>query len=184
MIESPVCTPMGSKFSIEQMTTTLSAWSRMTSSSYSFHPTTDCSSRISETGLVARPCAATWRRSSSSKAMPVPPPPMMKLGRQITGYPTSSATASASSSAYASPDFGTLRPISIIAALNFDRSSAVWIASTLAPISSTPNSSSTPASCSSIARLSAVWPPSVGSSASGRSRSMIRRRLATSSGST
>ncbi len=47
VIESPVCTPMGSKFSIEQTTTTLSAWSRITSSSYSFHPTTDCSMRIS-----------------------------------------------------------------------------------------------------------------------------------------
>ena len=44
------------------------------------------------------------------------------------------------------------------------------MASTEAPISSIPSSSSTPASCSSMARLSAVCPPSVGSSASGRSR--------------
>ncbi len=94
------------------------------------------------------------------------------------------ATSNASSSVYAKPDCGRFSPISCIAALNFDRSSAVWIASTLAPMSSTPNSASTPASCSSIARFSAVWPPSVGSSASGRSRSMIRRRLSTVSGST
>ena len=47
VIESPVCTPIGSKFSIEQTTTQLSAWSRMTSSSYSFQPAIDRSMRIS-----------------------------------------------------------------------------------------------------------------------------------------
>jgi hypothetical protein len=36
--ESPVCTPIGSKFSIEQTTTTLSWLSRINSSSNSFHP--------------------------------------------------------------------------------------------------------------------------------------------------
>ena len=41
---SPVCTPMGSMFSMEQMTTTLSAASRMTSSSNSCQPMTDSSS--------------------------------------------------------------------------------------------------------------------------------------------
>ena len=44
---SPVCTPIGSTFSIEQMTTKLSATSRITSSSNSFQPITDSSSRIS-----------------------------------------------------------------------------------------------------------------------------------------
>ena len=58
VIDSPVCTPIGSRFSIEQMTTTLSAWSRITSSSNSFHPVTDRSIRISEIGLAARPRAA------------------------------------------------------------------------------------------------------------------------------
>ena len=38
VIESPVCTPMGSTFSIEQTITTLSRLSRISSSSYSFHP--------------------------------------------------------------------------------------------------------------------------------------------------
>ncbi len=42
-----------------------------------------------------------------------------------------------------------------------------------APMSSTPYFSSTPLSASSSATLSAVWPPIVGSSASGRSRSII-----------
>ena len=40
VIESPVCTPIGSRFSMEQTMTTLSAWSRITSSSNSFHPIT------------------------------------------------------------------------------------------------------------------------------------------------
>ena len=42
----------------------------------------------------------------------------------------------------------------------------------LAPISSTPYFSSTPASASAMAAFSAVWPPRVASSASGRSFSM------------
>ena len=46
-------------------------------------------------------------------------------------------------------------------------------ASRLAPMSSTPNFSSTPSRARSSAQLSAVCPPMVGSRASGRSRSMI-----------
>src|ERR687888_595963 len=42
---SPVWTPIGSMFSIEQTTTKLSATSRITSSSNSFHPITDSSQR-------------------------------------------------------------------------------------------------------------------------------------------
>jgi hypothetical protein len=85
VMESPVWTPMGSRFSIEQTTTQLSALSRMTSSSYSFQPAMERSMRISEMGLAARPVAAKRRSSSSSAAMPVPRPPMMKEGRTITG---------------------------------------------------------------------------------------------------
>ena len=77
VIESPVCTPIGSKFSIEQTITQLSAWSRMTSSSYSFQPAIDCSTRISVIGLASSPSAASVRRSSTSWAMPVPWPPRM-----------------------------------------------------------------------------------------------------------
>ncbi len=77
VIESPVWTPMGSRFSIEQMTTQLSARSRMTSSSYSFQPAIDRSMRISEMGLASSPVAATLRNSSGVEAMPVPRPPRM-----------------------------------------------------------------------------------------------------------
>ena len=63
--------------------------------------------------------------------------------------------------------------------LNDSRFSPRSIASMLAPISSTPNSSSTPRSASATAALSAVWPPRVASRASGRSCAMT---FATNSG--
>ena len=50
VIESPVCTPIGSMFSIEQTMTTLSRPSRITSSSNSFHPSTVRSMRVECTG--------------------------------------------------------------------------------------------------------------------------------------
>ena len=62
---SPVCTPIGSMFSIEQMTTKLSATSRITSSSNSFQPMTDSSMRTSCTGLSSRPRSAISRNSST-----------------------------------------------------------------------------------------------------------------------
>ncbi len=61
----------------------------------------------------------------------------------------------------------------VIAALNFSRSSALSIAFLVAPISSTSNRVRMPSRARSSAQLSAVWPPIVGSSASGRSFSMI-----------
>jgi hypothetical protein len=85
VMESPVCTPMGSRFSIEHTTTQLSAVSRITSSSYSFQPASDRSTRISLMGLASRPLAAMRASWSRSKAMPVPLPPRMKDGRTITG---------------------------------------------------------------------------------------------------
>ncbi len=66
VIESPVWTPIGSRFSIEQMITTLSAVSRITSSSYSFHPMIDSSISTSVVGLASRPAPAIWRSSASS----------------------------------------------------------------------------------------------------------------------
>ena len=53
------------------------------------------------------------------------------------------------------------------------RSSPRRIASTLAPMSGQAYLSRTPRSCSAIAVLSAVWPPRVASTASGRSLAMI-----------
>ena len=77
VIESPVCTPIGSTFSIEQMITQLSARSRMTSSSNSFQPAIDFSMRISLIGLASRPSGGERSNSSRVAAMPVPRPPRM-----------------------------------------------------------------------------------------------------------
>ncbi len=57
VIESPVCTPIGSRFSMLQTMTTLSALSRITSSSYSFQPSTDSSISTSVVGLTPQAAA-------------------------------------------------------------------------------------------------------------------------------
>ena len=102
----------------------------------------------------------------------------------ITGSPMPSTIASASSSERAVPDLGTSRPISIIASLNSARSSAVAMASALAPIiSGVPGTPIRPRSNSSMAMFRPVWPPRVGSTASGRSRSMIAANTSQVSGS-
>ncbi len=55
VIESPVWTPIGSMFSMEQMMMQLSALSRTTSISYSFQPSTDSSISTSVVGEASRP---------------------------------------------------------------------------------------------------------------------------------
>jgi hypothetical protein len=183
VIESPVCTPIGSTFSIEQITTALSAPSRITSSSNSFHPATDSSTRISVTGLAARLRLATRSSSARVRANPLPPPPRVNEGRTMSGYPSSSPSSSARSSERAVPARGVSSPARPIVSLKPLRSSARWIASSPAPISPTPSRSRSPDSASATATFSAVWPPSVGSSTSGRSRSITSRTDAGVSGS-
>ena len=184
VIESPVWTPIASKFSIEQTMITLSAVSRMTSSSNSFQPSTDSSIRTSWVGDSRSPLATTLRNSASVFAAPPPEPPSVKDGRITAGRPMSSSTFSASASDRTRPERGTSAPISSMAFLKRSRSSARRMACSLAPISLTLRFSSTPFSASARARLIAVWPPTVGRIASGRSRSMIRSRKSTVRGST
>ncbi len=83
--ESPVCTPIGSMFSIEQTMTALSWRSRISSSSNSFHPRIDSSSSTSVTGLASRPAPAIRCRSRESRAMPDPRPPSVNDGRTTSG---------------------------------------------------------------------------------------------------
>ena len=66
VIESPVCTPIGSTFSIEQMITQLSARSRITSSSYSFQPAMLFSIRISLIGLAVESVGGDGARTRPS----------------------------------------------------------------------------------------------------------------------
>ncbi len=62
--ESPVCTPIGSRFSIEQTTTALPRASHITSSSCSCQPARYSSTSTCPVGLAARPCATTARSSA------------------------------------------------------------------------------------------------------------------------
>ena len=62
--ESPVCTPIGSTFSIEQMMMQLSLRSRTTSISYSFQPSTDSSTSTSVVGDASRPPCTMSKNSS------------------------------------------------------------------------------------------------------------------------
>ncbi len=112
------------------------------------------------------------RRSAS----PEPSPPIVNDGRMTTRLPTVAANSMRLVEACGRPATRAprRRPCGTIS-LNRWRSSPRWIASMSAPISSTPYFSSTPFSCSATARLSAVWPPSVGSSAS-RMRRRARPR--------
>jgi hypothetical protein len=105
--------------------------------------------------------------------MPPPVPPSVKLGRMTVGKPTFFCTAQASSMLWAMPERAEPRPMRVIASLNFRRSSALSMASGVAPISSTLYLCSTPLRHRSSAQFSAVWPPMVGKMASGRSLAMI-----------
>jgi hypothetical protein len=173
VIESPVCTPIGSTFSIEQTMMQLSLRSRTTSISNSFQPSSDSSIRSSCVGLNMSPRLHISTNSSLLYAMPPPVPPSVNDGRITAGKPMSACTSSACSRSCAIPERAEPRPIRVIAALNFSRSSALSMAFFDAPISSTSNLVNTPSRARSSAQLSAVWPPIVGRSASGRSRSMI-----------
>ena len=70
---------------MEQTTTPLSSPSRITSSSNSFQPAIDSSTRISETGETSRARVARAVSSSRVAAKPLPPPPIVNEGRTITG---------------------------------------------------------------------------------------------------
>ena len=156
VIESPVWTPIGSKFSIEQMITTLSSMSRITSISNSFQPMMDSSISTSVTGDWSSPLRTSRSNSSRLKAMAEPLPPSVKLGRTTQGRPTRVRASRAASTVRTTSPRQTARPIRSIASLNCSRSSALAITAALAPIISTPNFSSTPWWCSSMARFNPV----------------------------
>ena len=101
----------------------------------------------------------------------------------MQGKPIWSRTWKASSMLWARAARGVSSPMRFMARSNSWRSSALSMASLLAPIISTPNFSSTPSRARSRAQFSAVWPPMVGNSTSGRSASMIAATVRHSTGS-
>ena len=70
--------------------------------------------------------------------MPPPLPPIVNDGRMMTGNPSACCASHASAMVWAMPERADSRPMRVIAALNLARSSALSIASGVAPISSTP----------------------------------------------
>jgi len=107
----------------------------------------------------------------------------VKLGRITAGRPISVSTSRASARLFTIRPRQVSRPIFCMVALKISRSSPRRMASALAPIISTPCRSSTPCLTSSIARLSAVWPPRVGRTASGFSTSITFSSICQVSGS-
>ena len=75
VIESPVCTPIGSRFSMAQTMMQLSRASRTTSISNSFQPSSDSSSSAWPVGEASRARAASRSSSAASRAIPPPVPP-------------------------------------------------------------------------------------------------------------
>ena len=73
--------------------TTLSARSRMTSSSNSPQPSTDSSISTCPIGDAASPWATIRSNSASSRAIPPPRPPSVNAGRMISGRPKSAERA-------------------------------------------------------------------------------------------
>ena len=84
-MESPVWTPTGSRFSMEQTAMTLPTESRMVSNSISFQPKMAFSTRIWVMGEASRPVPAMIFSSSGLLAAPPPAPPRVKAGRTMTG---------------------------------------------------------------------------------------------------
>ena len=87
-MESPVCIPIGSIFSIEQTIIQLSFLSLTTSISNSFQPATDSSMRTSLIGELCNPDLVISSNSFFVFAMPPPVPPKVNDGRMITGNPS------------------------------------------------------------------------------------------------
>ena len=87
VIESPVCTPIGSKFSMVQTIIQLSFLSRTTSVSYSFQPISDSSISNSFVGDKSKPRSQISSNSSKLYATPPPVPPIVKEGLIIHGKP-------------------------------------------------------------------------------------------------
>ena len=184
--QSPVCTPIGSRFSIEQMMMQLSARSRTTSISNSFQPSTDSSISTSWIGEASRPprddllefLEVVGDAAAGAAEGEGRPDDRREadLGR---------APSRASSSDVHDGGSSAIRGRSAsIASLNSARSSALSIASRV-------GADQLDAVLLEHARrrpapsrvLSAVWPPMVGSSASGRSVSMIFSTISGVSGS-
>ena len=182
-MESPVCTPTGSRFSMLQMVMAVSLLSLITSYSISLYPLILFSISTSLTGERSRAFFIRGMNSSSLSANPPPVPPRVNAGRSTTGYPICSTTARPSSREVAVSDGSTGSPNSSQSSLNIFLSSARSIDPLFVPKSSTLHSASMPFFSSCMARFSPVCPPIPGNIASGRSCLIIFAIYSSVSGS-
>ncbi len=141
---SPVCTPIGSMFSMLQMVMQLSYESRIISYSNSPQPSTDSSTSIWCVGESVKPSSKSLSNSAWSLAIPPPVPPRVNAGRSMSGKGCPFANACASSFVLAATLSGMGSPIFCMSALNFPLSSAASIASMPVPSISTPYFASIP----------------------------------------
>ena len=135
-IDSPVCMPRGSKFSIDATVKHRSLLSLIHSNSISFQPLRLSSTRIC--GAKVNALSANSRKDFSSGQMPEPSPPSAYAERTITGNPMDRAASSAASTLSTAWLTGVFSEISESFLTNRSRSSVFMIASTLVPSTSTP----------------------------------------------
>mmetsp|Transcript_178 Transcript_178/g.283 ORF Transcript_178/g.283 Transcript_178/m.283 type:complete len:217 (-) Transcript_178:1648-2298(-) len=170
-IESPVCTPSGSKFSMLHTVMQLSAASRTTSYSTSFQPLSDFStSSCGDEASASRARSASVSRSGTS---PEPSPPRAKAARIMHGKPIWSAAASTSSTVLHAKEGAMRSSISFSLSEKMPRSSVASIDATDVPSTRTPYLARMPRFSSSTPQLSPVWPPIDRMIPSGFSRSRI-----------
>ena len=184
-MESPVCTPTGSMFSMEHTATALPRLSRMTSNSISFHPEMQLLHQNLGNGRQAQAVFGNLRAvlravladtaaaaaqgvgrahndriadflRKGQRVVDIRPPP--RLG--IQGWPMASMVS-----------------------LKFCRSSALSMVSQVAPRSLTPWASRKPSLASCMDRVRPFWPPRVDSRLSGFSFRMMRWMVSRVSGS-
>ena len=135
-IESPVCTPSGSKFSMLHTVRQLSWQSRTTSYSTSFQPRRSWSIRIC--GETASVCSTSDTSSVSLSAKPEPRPPRANAARTSTGYPIAAAAALAPSTVVADSDLASVSLISWSTSEKISRSSVAMMVSMGVPRTRTP----------------------------------------------
>ena len=182
VIESPVCTPIGSRFSIEQTITTLSAPSRITSSSNSFQPMMLRSTSTEPDRREVEPAPDRCLEllpvvgdAAAGAAEGERGPDDRRVAGLLDGLERLVHAPHGAALRRGQPD--PLHRLRELLAVLGDPDGALVGADQLDAV---PRQRPVLAA-GAIATLSAVWPPIVGSSASGRSRSIT---LATHSGVT
>ena len=162
VILSPVWIPIGSKFSMLQMITTLSFASRSNSSSYSFQPINALSIMTSWIGERWSPRVSKRSKSDWLCTRLAPDPPSVYEGRIHNGKPNSWAISFPSKNDLAVNCGAIGTPISIIKSRNASRFSVISMALVSTPTMRTPYCSQRPLSSHWMARFNAVCPPIVG----------------------